>query len=154
MGHAMGAARSILLSSPRHLPRLLVRALLVLQSSWRQQRHQAPAHSESSAAARSYHSKALTKSELAAVGVPPMDLLWDGLCAADVSLFAVEETIQLGRHPMDPQVEKWMGVIRHTLGSVGMILGTMGYVSDAQWQIVIGAVMALVPMVWSWKAKG
>jgi len=50
-------------------------------------------------------------------------------------------------------MEKWMGVFRHGLGTVGMALAVLGYVDDAQWQTVVGGIMAILPFILSWKAK-
>jgi hypothetical protein len=49
--------------------------------------------------------------------------------------------------------EKLMGIVRHALGTVGMLVVYYGYSDDATWIAVTGAVMTFVPFVWSWMAK-
>jgi hypothetical protein len=61
----------------------------------------------------------------------------------------VEQAVS-GRTPMD---EKLMGIVRHSLGTVGMLVVYYGYSDDATWIAVTGAVMTFVPFVWSWMAK-
>ena len=52
-----------------------------------------------------------------------------------------------------PNQEQWMGVIRHILGAVGGYLTGAGYMDDAGVQAVIGAVMVVVPIIWSAASK-
>jgi hypothetical protein len=78
----------------------------------------------------------------------PRDLPLEGLSLVDLALlgegdFTTERTMD----------EKWMGFIRHALGTVGMYLVMTNMTTDAMWTQVTGAVMVLVPFVWSWLAK-
>jgi hypothetical protein len=57
---------------------------------------------------------------------------------------------QIGRKTMD---EKLMGIVRHALGTVGMLVVYYGYSDDATWVAVSGAIMTFIPFVWSWMSK-
>ena len=41
------------------------------------------------------------------------------------------------------------GVVRHAMTAVGGVVISLGYVGDATWQIVVGAVVTLAGVVWS-----
>jgi hypothetical protein len=75
-----------------------------------------------------------------------------GFSASEMGRLASEGAYKLAENKMG-DMEKWMGVIRHALGSLGMYLAMMGYVDDAQWQLIVGAVLAVVPFIMSWRAK-
>jgi hypothetical protein len=49
--------------------------------------------------------------------------------------------------------EQWMGAVRHVLTAVGAVMVAMGYMDDTMWTTIMGAMMTLVPFVWSWKSK-
>jgi hypothetical protein len=49
--------------------------------------------------------------------------------------------------------EQWMGAVRHVLTAVGAVMVAMGYMDNAMWTTIMGAMMTLVPFVWSWKSK-
>lgn len=75
-----------------------------------------------------------------------------GLDAGEIDALSREGVF----HPMENAMgdfEKWMGVFRHGLTFMGAALVTLGIMDEAMWQQVSGALMVLVPVVWSWKAK-
>jgi len=42
-----------------------------------------------------------------------------------------------------------LGVARHILGAIGAVLATKGFVDEATWQTIIGAVITAASAVWS-----
>lgn len=71
-----------------------------------------------------------------------------GLSPADLALVA--EGANQKENGMD---EKKMGVVRHVLTAVGAVAAYMGWTDDATWATIMGSLMVMVPMVWSWMAK-
>ena len=49
----------------------------------------------------------------------------------------------------DPRVQ---GALRHLLTAVGPLLAAFGYMDDATWQTIVGALMAALGFALSWKA--
>lgn len=47
---------------------------------------------------------------------------------------------------------KWEGLIRHVLTGVGPIMAYLGWVDEATWATIAGAVLAVVGVAWSWFA--
>lgn len=85
--------------------------------------------------------------ERATVAVPREANLM-GLSPADLALVA--EGANQKERTMD---EKKMGVVRHVLTAVGAVAAYMGWTDDATWATIMGSLMVMVPMVWSWMAK-
>lgn len=73
----------------------------------------------------------------------------DGLSLAELEALAAEGRI-LKENEMD---EKLMGVVRHVLTAVGAVVVYLGYTDDATWVTTMGAIMTMVPFVWSWMSK-
>lgn len=72
-----------------------------------------------------------------------------GLSEAELSALA-REGLQLTETNMD---EKLLGVVRHVLTAVGAVVVYLGYTDDATWVTTMGAIMTMVPFVWSWMSK-
>jgi hypothetical protein len=79
---------------------------------------------------------------------PPLCLM--GLSEAELSALA-REGIQLKETGM--MDERMMGVVRHVLTAVGAVAVYFGWTDDATWVTVMGSLMVMVPMVWSWMSK-
>jgi hypothetical protein len=79
----------------------------------------------------------------------PRELPLDGLSPADLAQLGVGD-FNMERNAMTDQ---WMGVVRHVLTAVGSFMVAMGYMDNAMWATIMGAMMTLVPFVWSWKSK-
>jgi hypothetical protein len=79
----------------------------------------------------------------------PRELPLDGLSPADLAQLGVGD-FNMERNTM---TEQWMGVVRHVLTAVGAVMVAMGYMDDTMWTTIMGAMMTLVPFVWSWKSK-
>jgi hypothetical protein len=88
-------------------------------------------------------------SERDAAGVP-RDCQHMGFSATEMGRLASEGAYQLKENKMD---EKLMGVIRHVLTAVGAMLVYAGYTDDATWVTTMGAIMTMVPFMWSWMSK-
>lgn len=54
---------------------------------------------------------------------------------------------------MSVQREQIEGQIRHLINTVGALLGTYGVMTEEQWAAISGVLIALIPFVWSWRAK-
>jgi hypothetical protein len=75
----------------------------------------------------------------------PRDLPLDGLSPADLA------KLGLGDFNMERSMNaQWLGVLRHALTTIGAVLMTMGFVDEGMWATVSGAILTLVPTVWSW----
>jgi hypothetical protein len=60
----------------------------------------------------------------------------------------------MGAYELEKKMdEKLIGLVRHAMGTVGMLAVWMGWTDDATWMTFTGAVMAFVPFVWSWMSK-
>ena len=71
----------------------------------------------------------------------------------DPEVFGDYELMESGLSRRETMDEKWMGVIRHALGTIGVALAAFGYMDESTWQTVSGAILAVTPFIWSWKAK-
>jgi hypothetical protein len=80
---------------------------------------------------------------------PAPSLCLMGLSEAELSTLA-REGLYLKERTMD---EKMMGVVRHVLTAVGAVAVYFGFTDDATWVTVMGSLMVMVPMVWSWMSK-
>ena len=49
--------------------------------------------------------------------------------------------------------EKQLGMIRHTLSTIGGYMVASGIVQAALMDMLIGVAMVVIPFVWSWKSK-
>jgi len=49
--------------------------------------------------------------------------------------------------------EVWMGFIRHVLTMVGGVLVAKGWLDEATWTALVGAMMTLVGVFWSYQNK-
>lgn len=49
--------------------------------------------------------------------------------------------------------EVWMGFIRHILTMVGGILVAKGWLDEGTWASVVGALMTLIGVFWSYQNK-
>lgn len=92
--------------------------------------------------------KKLLDSAHDAAGVP-RDCQFMGLAASEMGRLA-SEAAYLTERNMD---EKKLGVIRHVLTAAGAVMVYMGWTDDATWTTVMGSLMVMVPMVWSWMSK-
>jgi hypothetical protein len=92
-------------------------------------------------------------SERDAVGVP-RDCQHMGFSATEMGRLASEGAYQLTERKMEISMDKWVGLIRHAMGTLGMYLVMTGTVDEATWTTVVGAVMTMVPFAWSWVSKG
>jgi hypothetical protein len=72
-----------------------------------------------------------------------------GLSEAELSALA-REGIQLKENKMDDKVK---GVVRHVLTAVGAVAAYMGFIDDATWMQISGALMTMLGFAWSWMAK-
>lgn len=81
----------------------------------------------------------------------PRDCQLMGFALADYASLVTEGAyLATERNNMSEQM---MGVVRHVLTAVGAVLGYTGFVDDATWTTVMGSLMVMIPMVWSWMAK-
>jgi hypothetical protein len=80
---------------------------------------------------------------------PAPSLCLMGLSEAELSALA-REGIQLKENKMD---DKMKGVVRHVITAVGAVAVYMGFVDDATWMQVSGALMTMLGFAWSWMAK-
>lgn len=48
---------------------------------------------------------------------------------------------------------KMRGAVRHMLSSLGPLLATHGFTTEAYWQMIVGVIMALLAFYDSWTAK-
>jgi hypothetical protein len=48
--------------------------------------------------------------------------------------------------------EQMLGLTRHVLAALGVWLISSGYIEDALWNEVVGAVLVIVSAAWSFKA--
>lgn len=74
----------------------------------------------------------------------------DGLTASELTALATEGAVITGNSKMD---DKWLGFVRHVLNSVGAFAMAYGVMDEATWATIMGAMMTLVPFVWSWVSK-
>lgn len=81
----------------------------------------------------------------------PRDLPLDGLSLGEIGRLSAEGAYQLTENTM--MDEKWMGVVRHVVNTAGAFMMAVGFMDEAMWAQVSGALMVLIPMAWSWKAK-
>jgi hypothetical protein len=81
----------------------------------------------------------------------PRDLPLDGLSLADLPLVA--ERFVSSRRLNMMMDEKWMGVWRHLLTTVGAVMTTLGILDEATWITISGAILTLIPFAWSWMSK-
>ncbi len=47
-----------------------------------------------------------------------------------------------------PNKEQSFSIIRAVLVAIGSILGTLGYVSEGTWQVIMGLGLAIAPLIW------
>ena len=87
----------------------------------------------------------LNKCEARRPAVPHM-----GFAAGDFAALATEGAYQRMEKKMD---EKLMGVVRHVLTAVGAVIVYVGYTDEATWTTTMGALMTMVPFIWSWMSK-
>lgn len=94
--------------------------------------------------------KAKQSANVVAVAVLPSPL--DGLSVGELDALAAEGVFEnkRGTHMID---QKWDGVIRHVLTAAGAVVVTLGFMDEATWMKVSGALLTLMPMVWSWMSK-
>jgi hypothetical protein len=72
-----------------------------------------------------------------------------GLSEAELSALA-REGIQLKENKMDDKIK---GVVRHVLTAVGAVAVYMGFIDDATWMQVSGAVMTMLGFFFYWLSK-
>lgn len=72
------------------------------------------------------------------------------MSAGELQALATEGLPIEGKTTMD---EKWMGFWRHAMNTVGALVMGYGLMDEATWITVSGAILTLIPYVWSWAAK-